>query len=69
MVESLWLQCGPLLNHFYAGSGGVWSRSLHPHLRVIGCLKRNDGYGARAAIACDIIEGATPILAKLQGEI
>lgn len=69
MVETLWLQCGPVLNHFYAGSAGVWSRSQHPHLKVIGCLERSDGDGARAAIACDIVEGARPILAKLVGEI
>jgi len=69
MVETLWLQCGPMLNHFYAGSAEVWSRSQHPHLKVISCLERSDGDGARAAIACDIVEGARPILAKLQGEI
>jgi DNA-binding GntR family transcriptional regulator len=69
MVEMLWLQCGPLLNHFYAGSAGVWPRARHPHLKVIACLQRHDGEGARAAIACDIIEGAKPILAKLRIEI
>ena len=65
MVEGLWLQCGPLLNHFYAG-GSVWPEKMHPHLRVIGGLKERDGRATRLAIATDIVEGAKPILAKLR---
>jgi DNA-binding GntR family transcriptional regulator len=66
IVEMLWLQCGPLLNHFYSGNVSLWTHPKHPHLEVIRSLERRDGEGARAAIVLDITEGAQPILAKLR---
>jgi DNA-binding GntR family transcriptional regulator len=66
IVEMLWLQCGPLLNHFYSGNVSLWTHAKHPHLDVIRSLERRDGEGARAAIVLDITEGAKPILAKLR---
>ena len=66
IVEMLWLQCGPLLNHFYSRNVSLWTHAKHPHLEVIRSLERRDGEGARAAIVLDITEGAQPILAKLR---
>lgn len=66
MIEGLWLQCGPTLNHFYAGRTQVWARAEHPHFKAIACLRDRDGAGARAAMAADIDQGARPILAALK---
>ena len=66
LVESLWLQCGPTLNLFYAQSASRWPTHLHPHLRVIDGLRRSDAQAVRNAIATDIAEGAEPILSRLR---
>lgn len=52
VVESLWLQSGPLLNFVYAEELPKWPR--HPHVIILDGLKRRDSGMARAAIAEDI---------------
>lgn len=50
MIEMLWAQCGPLLNHFYGQRGAVWAPQRHPHRAVVTALRRRDGVAARKAI-------------------
>lgn len=65
IVEMLWTQCGPFLNHFYGRRRSVWKPAQHPHGVVIRALRKGDGAAARAAIAADIRGGAEPVLAQL----
>ena len=68
IVEMLWVQCGPFLNHFYGQRRSVWSPARHPHGIVIRALRDGDGAAARAAIAQDILAGGEPILARLTSD-
>ena len=65
IVEMLWTQCGPFLNHFYGRRRSVWLPAQHPHGVVIRALRAGDGAAARAAIEEDIRGGAEPVLAQL----
>lgn len=66
IIEMLWAQGGPLLNHFYGRRASVWPPSEHPHLAVVEALRRNQASAARKAIETDIMIGAEPILAELR---
>jgi DNA-binding GntR family transcriptional regulator len=65
MIESLWLQVGPVINLDLRASG----RRLHAveahkhHARLIEALRRGDGAAARKAIGDDIRTAAEFILA------
>jgi len=65
IIESLWLQAGPLLNiqqRVYSES----NRTVQAHHRVLlKALRRRDGAAARAAVVSDIEEAAEIIAAHL----
>ena len=60
IVESLWLQCGPVLNHLYDDGPPQFSR--HPHTIIIQGLEVGDPGMARGAITEDIIHGGLGLL-------
>jgi DNA-binding GntR family transcriptional regulator len=65
IIESLWLQAGPLLNiqqRVYSAA----NRTIQAHHRVLlKALRRGDGAAARSAIVSDIEEAAEIIGARL----
>lgn len=65
IIESLWLQAGPLLNiqqRVYSES----NRTVQAHHRVLlKALRHRDGAAARAAVVSDIEEAAEIIAARL----
>lgn len=68
IIESLWLQAGPILNLDLRASG----RRLHEvaahrhHARLVEALRQGDGPAARAALVADIESAAAFILANGQ---
>jgi DNA-binding GntR family transcriptional regulator len=66
IIEMLWTQCGPLLNHFYGRQASTWRPADHPHLEIVAAMRRRDGRACRKAIQRDIVAGAGPILAELR---
>jgi len=65
MIESLWLQIGPLLTiHQQAFADAAPSVQVH-HRAVLRALQRRDGKAVGAAIAADIQDAATIISPKL----
>lgn len=66
LVEILWMQCGPLLSHLYAG--GPQNRPRHGHLEALEGLRRRDAAMVRAAVVQDIEEGGRPLLDFLERE-
>lgn len=65
MVESLWLQCGPLMKALDTHPMSR-PRRQHPHLLVLRGLRRGDGEMARQGIHEEIDRTAEPILAYLK---
>lgn len=63
LVESLWLQAGPLLNHYRLQNGG--ETAIRHHRSIIDALKRRDPAAARAAIQSDLRDAARVILWEL----
>lgn len=59
IIESLWVQMGPILNRIYGK--GVAYQPEHAHVRLIDALKRRHAGDAKKAIADDIL-WASPIL-------
>jgi DNA-binding GntR family transcriptional regulator len=53
LVETLWLQCGPLMHGMTRWP--VVQPPRHPHVAVIAALRAGDGPGAAAAIREDIM--------------
>ena len=53
LVETLWLQCGPLMHGMTRWP--VVHPPRHPHVAVIAALRAGDGPGAAAAIRGDIM--------------
>lgn len=66
LIESLWLQIGPLLNIHMRDLAARRARPLQlHHRRVLEALAQRDGAGARAAIVADIEDAAETIAARL----
>ncbi|CAN5233058.1 GntR family transcriptional regulator [soil metagenome] len=65
MAESLWLQCGPLMNALETHALGK-PRKQHPHHVVLRGLRRNDSVLARSGIEEEVHRTAGPILAYLR---
>ena len=65
MVESLWLQCGPLMKALDTHAMSK-PRKQHPHLLVLRGLRRADGELARQGVHEEIERTAEPILAYLR---
>ncbi len=70
LIESLWLQCGPMIRLRY----NVEIRSIpeeHPHLKLLSALAQHNPEAARAAIVGDLEENGAillDILSKQQTE-
>lgn len=64
MIESLWLQCGPLL-HALERHGIDEPRRQHPHLAVIRGLRRADGDITRRGVQEEIERTTAPMLRYL----
>ena len=65
MVESLWLQCGPLMKALQTHAMGQ-PRKQHPHHMVLRGLRKRDGEVARRGIHDEIERTTAPILAYLR---
>jgi len=63
LIESLWLQIGPLLN--LVASKEQMRHGRENHEAAVRAIATDDGAGARAAIETDIIEAAEPIVEGL----
>lgn len=65
IVESLWLQCGPLMKALQTHAMGQ-PRKQHPHHMVLRGLRKHDGEVARRGILDEIARTSAPILAYLR---
>jgi DNA-binding GntR family transcriptional regulator len=65
-IESLWVSMGPILKVYHEEIMTDY-RGATEHVRVIECLARGDGPGAKAALERDIIRGGEGILRHLKG--
>lgn len=61
IVQSLWMQCGPLLNRLY-DRGPAADPDAHEHLAVLAALRAGDGEAARAAIQRDIADNGAILI-------
>jgi DNA-binding GntR family transcriptional regulator len=68
MVESLWLQCGPLMKALQTHAMGQ-PRKQHPHHMVLRGLRKRDGEVARRGIHDEIERTTAPILAYLRERV
>jgi DNA-binding GntR family transcriptional regulator len=62
MIESLWLQIGPVFNHIHLN---FTSEGARGHERIISALHARDAKAARAAIVEDLTKGGDRIVAAL----
>jgi len=62
MIESLWLQIGPVFNHIPIN---LTSEGARGHHRIIAALSAGDAKAARAAITEDLMKGGDRIIAAL----
>lgn len=63
LVRSLWMQVGPLLNHYRTRQGGVLA--VEHHRALLEALRKRDTAAARAAISADLHDAARVILDEL----
>jgi DNA-binding GntR family transcriptional regulator len=64
MIESLWMQIGPVLNLVTTELG--IKAATHHHSEIISNLEKKDPKGARRALEADINDAAATILAYMQ---
>lgn len=62
MIESLWLQIGPVFNHIPIN---LTSEGARGHHRIIAALGAGDAKAARAALTEDLMKGGDRIIAAL----
>lgn len=62
MIESLWLQIGPVFNHIPMNFS---SEGAKGHQRIITALSAGDAKAARAALTEDLMKGSDRIIASL----
>ncbi|WP_283811922.1 GntR family transcriptional regulator [Bradyrhizobium sp. cir1] len=62
MIESLWLQIGPVFNHIPIN---LTSEGARGHQRIIAALGAGDAKAARAALTEDLMKGGDRIIAAL----
>ena len=62
MIESLWLQIGPVFNHIPIN---LTSEGARGHHRIIAALSAGDAKAARAALTEDLMKGGDRIIATL----
>jgi DNA-binding GntR family transcriptional regulator len=64
MIESLWLQIGPVFNHIPMNLSSEGARG---HQRIIAALNARDAKAARAALTEDLMKGGDRIITTLIG--
>lgn len=64
-VASLWMRCGPILSHLY--DNGVMEWDVHPHVRIVDGLRRQDSHAVRQAVMEDIVRGGRELLLFVEG--
>jgi DNA-binding GntR family transcriptional regulator len=64
IIESLWLQIGPVFNHIPHNFAAEGARG---HDRIIAALEARDAKAARAALENDLMKGSDRIIATLIG--
>jgi len=65
MLENLWIQHGPMLNHLYPHGHPTYD-GKHQHEYVLDALRRRDEDALCAAIRADLIEGGRNFVRHLQ---
>jgi DNA-binding GntR family transcriptional regulator len=65
MIESLWVRTAPYLRYLYQGPRSAPSDKEHPHLAIIGALRRKDQKGVVSALRRDIEASGEVLLANL----
>jgi DNA-binding GntR family transcriptional regulator len=65
VLETLWMQVGPLLNELYPFARPVYA-DRHQHENVLDALARRDAYGLREAIREDTLEGGRSLVKHLR---
>jgi DNA-binding GntR family transcriptional regulator len=65
MLENLWIQHGPMLNHLYPGGHPTYD-DKHQHVNVVDALMRRDEASLCAAIHADLVEGGRNFVRHLQ---
>jgi DNA-binding GntR family transcriptional regulator len=65
MLENLWIQHGPMLNHLYP-HGHPTYEDKHQHVNVVEALRRHDDAALVTAVEQDLIEGGRAFLKHLQ---
>lgn len=64
VIESMWMQIGPLLNQVFRSAEHAVPRADHHHNSVLRALRRQDGAAAAKAIWDDLSDAADSILAS-----
>jgi DNA-binding GntR family transcriptional regulator len=64
VIESMWMQVGPLLNQVFQSPEHAVPRADHHHEAVLRALRRQDGAAAAKAIWDDLSDAADSILAS-----
>ncbi len=65
LLESLWIQVGPLLNHLYPFGRPTYP-GRHQHEHVLEALRRRDREGLCEAIRQDLLEGGQNFLRHIE---
>ena len=66
MIESLWLQLGPLLTRIPVSR--ALQGSVDPHQLLLGALEKGEPEAARAALVADISASSVQVIAVLEGQ-
>jgi DNA-binding GntR family transcriptional regulator len=65
ILENLWIQHGPMLNHLYPDSQPTYDNE-HQHLSILRALRRHDADALCWAVREDMIQGGRKFVAHLQ---
>jgi len=65
LLEKLWIQVGPLLNHLYPHGHPTYG-GRHQHEHVLRALRSRDGAALSAAIRNDMLEGGRYFVRHLE---
>ena len=65
MLENLWIQHGPMLNHLYPDGHPTYDED-HQHVNVLKALRAGDVEALCTAVHEDLVEGGRMFLAHLQ---
>lgn len=70
VIESMWMQIGPHLNHVFSSrSGHATVQADHHHNELLRALRRQDAAAAAKAVWDDLADAADAILADNQFEV